>query len=75
MIKSRVFSSGYSGNNDLRSDYLLINKPPPCEYIDPANKNYPPKNKKKIFLYIFIYYTFIYILWFHIKCALSRRVK
>lgn len=46
MIKSRVFSSGYSGNNDLRSDYLLINKPPPCEYIDPSNKNYWTKGVK-----------------------------
>lgn len=60
MIKSRVFSSGYSGNNDLRSDYLLINKPPPCEYIDPANKNYPPKKQKKKYFYIFLFIILLY---------------
>lgn len=59
MIKSRVFSSGYSGNNDLRSDYLLINKPPPCEYIDPSNKNYPPpppQKEKKLYFYLLYFY-------------------
>lgn len=36
----------------------MINKPPPCEYIDPSNKNYPPpKRKKKKFLFIILLYT------------------